>query len=69
MGILTILNAVGAVLGIALGEVPNLINILNALKQTGADYDGTIKTVEGDIVTVTGNTIADVDAWNAAHPS
>lgn len=68
MGILTIINAVGAVLGIASGLIPNLIAIKNALGQSGANFTSTIMTLEGDIVTVTGNTIADVDTWNAAHP-
>lgn len=69
MGILAIVNAVGAILGVASGLVPNLIAIKNALGQSGADFTATIRTLEGDIVTVTGNTVADVDAWNAAHPA
>lgn len=69
MGVLAIVNAVGAILGVASGLVPNLIAIKNALGQSGADFTATIRTLEGDIVTVTGNTVADVDAWNAAHPA
>jgi hypothetical protein len=69
MGILTILNLVTGITSVINVLIPEAIAIKNALTQSGVNFDVTVKTIEGDIVTTTGQTDADIAAWTAAHPA
>jgi hypothetical protein len=67
-GILTITNVATGLVATAEGVITHLIQIKNALSKTGENFDMDIKTLDGDIVPTTGDTVKDADAWLAAHP-
>jgi len=69
MGLLTILNLATGVVSIVPGLVTELIAIKNALSKSGANFQSEIKTLEDDTLKTTGDDLADIAAWNAAHPA
>jgi hypothetical protein len=69
MGVLTILNLVTGVATVIPALITEAIAIKNALSKSGSNFQVDIQTLATDIVKTTGDDIADIEAWNAAHPA
>lgn len=68
MGVLSILNLATGVATVIPALISEGIAIKNALEKSGADFQVEFKALSDDIVKTTGDTLADIAAWNAAHP-
>lgn len=69
MGVLTILNLLTGITTVVPALITEAIAIKNALAKSGANFQVDIQNLETDTVKTTGDDIADINAWNAAHPA